>query len=76
MVGGQAEPAVIRNDGVMRHRHQCIMRLIIGPRREEGLVGGDQRNIMFIGKPDHTPLMGAVETGLTLQLDIKLITEE
>ncbi|MOA17545.1 hypothetical protein D3C78_1378090 [compost metagenome] len=76
MVGRQPEPVVIGDDGVVRHRHQRIMRLVISLGGEERFIGGNQRNIMLVSKADHAPLMGTVVAGLALQFDVETVPEE
>jgi hypothetical protein len=52
------------------------MRLEIRGLQEERLVGGDERQVIFIGKPDHPGLAGAIVIARPLQFHIEPVAED
>lgn len=60
----------------MGNGHQRVMGIIIVTARKEGLIGGNQWNIMIISERDHPAFMHTVITLVALQFDIKPISEQ
>ena len=55
---------------------QRVMRVVILARQEEGLVGGDQRQIVPVGEIDGRGLERPVVAGEPLELDIEPVAEQ
>ena len=74
----RCQPAAVvgGDDRAFGNGDQRVMRVIVVAGGEERLIGGDQRQIMDIGKIDRRFLDGAVIAGDAVQLDIEPVAKQ
>ena len=72
----QPAAVVLGDHRALGDRHQRIVRVEILARQEEGLVGGDQRQVVPVGEIDGGSLQRTVVAGQPLDLDVEPVAEQ
>ena len=75
VLGRELAPLGFGDEASFGNANQRVVRLVVVGRREQRLIGGDQRNAMRIGEIGERRL-GDLVRAVTLQLDIEPVAEQ